>query len=294
MSERTEVRILYDDEALYIGARMLDRQPRPRLGRRDMDMSASDWLTVIIDARHDHRTSFGFEVNPAGVRRDQTRSDSDEDDSWDPVWEVATSTGDSGWVAEMRIPFSQLRFSGEPVQRGGSRSSGRSRATRSSRSGRSRRATSRAARRATATSRGSRTSRPASGWRSCRTSWRAPSTSIAARQSRSATSEEYKVEAGVDLKYRVTSSLTLDATVNPDFGQVEVDPAVINLTAFETQFQEKRPFFIEGSELFRFGGRTAPTGCSTRGASGAQPALAPPYCGARRPDARRTSSARPS
>src|SRR5687767_10910316 len=95
-SERTDVRIMYDDDALYIGARMYDRGDiRSRVGRRDMSMSASDWLTVIIDARHDHITSFGFEVNPAGVRRDQTRAAGSEDDSWEPVWEAATTVSDS-------------------------------------------------------------------------------------------------------------------------------------------------------------------------------------------------------
>ncbi|MBW3655845.1 MAG: carbohydrate binding family 9 domain-containing protein, partial [Gemmatimonadetes bacterium] len=116
-TERTDVRVLYDDQAIYIGARLYDRQPvSARLGRRDMPMSASDWLTVILDSNHDHRTAVGFEVNPAGVRRDQTRSGDGEDDSWDPVWEAETSVTDSGWVAEMRIPFSQLRFSGAPTQ----------------------------------------------------------------------------------------------------------------------------------------------------------------------------------
>jgi hypothetical protein len=110
-SERMEVRILVDDAAIYIGARMYDTQPvTTRLGRRDAWMS-SDWLTVIFDSYHDHRTAVGFEVNPSGVRRDQTRATgAGEDDSWDPVWEVATTIDGEGWTAEMRIPFSQLRF----------------------------------------------------------------------------------------------------------------------------------------------------------------------------------------
>src|SRR5687768_9601261 len=112
-SERSDIRFLFDDGALYIGAMLYDREAvRGRLGRRDMSMSASDWLTVILDTSHDHRTAVGFEVNPLGVRRDQTRSPSNEDNSWEPVWEVQTSITDSGWVAEMRIPFSQLRFTG--------------------------------------------------------------------------------------------------------------------------------------------------------------------------------------
>lgn len=118
VSERTEIRLLYDDDALYVGAMMYDRSPvAARLGRRDISsMSASDWLTIIFDSNHDHRTSFGFEVNPAGVRRDQSRSPNGEDDSRDPVWEATTAVRDSGWVAEIRIPFSQFRFARESVQ----------------------------------------------------------------------------------------------------------------------------------------------------------------------------------
>ena len=116
-SERTEIRILFDDDALYVGAWLYDRQPvTARLGRRDMNMSASDWLTLILDSNHDHRSAFGFELNPAGVRRDQSRAGGQEDDSWDPVWEAATTVSDSGWFAEIRIPFSQLRFTREQVQ----------------------------------------------------------------------------------------------------------------------------------------------------------------------------------
>lgn len=115
-TERTIVRFLYDDDALYVGAMMYDTQkPRGRLGRRDMSETASDWITVILDTNHDHITAVQFEVNPLGVRRDQTFSDNNSDDSWDPVWDVSTNVVDSGWVAEMRIPFSQLRFSGQKL-----------------------------------------------------------------------------------------------------------------------------------------------------------------------------------
>jgi len=253
-TERTEVRVLYDDGALYIGARMHDRQPvRSRLGRRDMGMSASDWLTVILDSNHDHRTAVGFEVNPAGVRRDQTRSANGEDDSWDPVWEAETSVTDSGWVAEMRIPFSQMRFSGAAVQTWGLQ-------------------VERQIARNQEFSVWSFTPRDQPGgiprFGHLAGLERIPTgkrlevlpyvVSRAENVERGANpfreDREYGADAGVDLKYRLSSNMTLDATVNPDFGQVEVDPAVVNLTAFETQFQERRPFFVEGSEIFRFGG----------------------------------------
>ncbi|HEX6369511.1 MAG TPA: DUF5916 domain-containing protein [Longimicrobium sp.] len=254
-TERTDVRVLYDDGALYIGARMYDRQPvRARLGRRDMGMSASDWLTVILDSNHDHRTAVGFEVNPSGVRRDQTRAqDGSEDDSWDPVWEAETAVTDSGWVAEIRIPFSQMRFSGAPVQTWGmqvERQIARNQefsvwsfTPRDQPGGIPRFGHLAGLERIPtgkrleilpyAVSRAENVERGANPFREDR---------------------EYGMDAGVDLKYRLSSNMTLDATVNPDFGQVEVDPAVVNLTAFETQFQERRPFFVEGSEIFRFGG----------------------------------------
>jgi hypothetical protein len=252
-SERTEIRVLYDEEALYIGAWMYDRSPvSARLGRRDGGMSASDWLTVIIDSNHDHRSAFGFELNPAGTRRDQTRSPSGEDDSWDPVWQSATSVTDSGWFAEMRIPFSQLRFSRDVTQTWGlqvERQIARNQefavwsfTPRDQPAGIPRY--------------GHLTglSELATGKRLEIMPYvvaRAEYVDQAGNPFRS--DREHSADAGLDLKYRVASNLTLDATINPDFGQVEVDPAVINLSAFETFFSEKRPFFIEGSELFRFG-----------------------------------------
>src|SRR5213592_4221956 len=112
-TERSEVRVLYDDDFLYVGAWLNDSgRTTARLGRRDMDPSDSDWFGVLIDSYHDHRTAFGFEVNPAGVRRDEIRTIDVDDNTWDPVWDVATSVDSAGWTAECRIPFSQLRFSG--------------------------------------------------------------------------------------------------------------------------------------------------------------------------------------
>lgn len=252
-SERSEIRFLYDGDALYIGAALYDSHPvTARLGRRDMGMSASDWLTVIIDSYHDHRTAYGFEVNPLGVRRDQTRGSFGEDDSWDPVWEVQTTVTDAGWFAELRIPFSQMRFSGADEQTWGLQ-------------------VERQIARVREFSVWSYT--PADqpggiprfghvvGLTEIPTGKRLellPYTVTRAEYidrgpNPFRSNEEYGVNAGVDVKYRVTSNLTLAATINPDFGQVEVDPAVINLSAFETFFPEKRPFFVEGAEIFRFG-----------------------------------------
>ena len=275
-SERSDIRFMYDDDALYIGAMLYDRQaPRGRLGRRDMSMSASDWLTVIIDTNHDHITAVGFEVNPLGVKRDQTRSPSNEDDGWEPVWDVATNITDSGWVAELRIPFSQLRFAGSTdlvwglqVERQIARNqefanwsfTPREQAGGIPRFGHLVGITNVAAGKKLevmpyVVARSENINRNGNPFRD---------------------NHEFNGDVGVDLKYRVTSNMTLDATVNPDFGQVEVDPAVINLTAFETFFPEKRPFFVEGSELFNFGTDGTNSVFYSR-RIGKQPSLAPPY-----------------
>jgi hypothetical protein len=254
LSERTEVRFAFSDNALYIAARMYDSHPvTTRLGRRDGSMAASDWLTIIIDSYHDHRTAYGFEVNPSGIRRDQTRTEGrGEDDSWDPVWEAATTIDEEGWTAEIRIPFSQLRFNPQVEQTWGLQVERQIARTREF-----------------GVFSFTPTSQPGGiprfghleGLRELRTGKRLevlPYTVVRAESiDRQGNPYRDKREGGAaigaDLKYRLTSDLTLDVTVNPDFGQVEVDPAQVNLTAIETVFQEKRPFFVEGSEIFGFG-----------------------------------------
>ena len=119
-TEPTEVRVVYDRDALYVGARLHDSAPAEitrRLARRDAEVP-SDQFWVMIDSYYDRRTAFQFGVNPAGVRIDELSTNDDEngDRSWDPVWAVATSVDSAGWVAELRIPFSQLRFASGDVQ----------------------------------------------------------------------------------------------------------------------------------------------------------------------------------
>jgi hypothetical protein len=258
VSEPVEVRILYDADALYVGARLFDSEPGrivSRLGRRDAK-THSDEFRLLLDSYHDHRTAFEFRVNPAGVKRDLVRGEDGDfsDDSWDPVWEVATAVDSLGWVVEMRIPFSQLRFSQAPEQIWGlgvvrwierkqelamfpfvakTENGVASRFAHLEGIG------------------------PVSAPRGLellpyvvtRGSFKEPAVARDPLHDGS----DYFGGAGTDLKYGVSSSLTLDATVNPDFGQVEVDPAYVNLTEFEQELEERRPFFIEGSELFNFG-----------------------------------------
>lgn len=258
-TEATEVRFLYDGAALWIGARMRSRDPasiRSLVTRRDREGS-SEQIIVSLDTHGDRRTAYSFGVTPAGVRIDYYHASDFEgsrDYGYDPVWEVETLVDDGGWTAELRIPFSQLRFSdaGEQVwgvnvvRRVPARNEeaywvlvGRNETGWASRMGE------------LAGLHGLRRSRgveilPYVAGSANVVDHVDPANPFLQRQSTG-------LRAGADLKVGIGPSLTLDATINPDFGQVEGDPAEVNLTAFETFFGERRPFFTEGSQLF--GGR---------------------------------------
>ena len=252
-SERTEVRFLYDDDALYVGARMYDSLGAAgvtsRLARRDVAAGA-DALRIDFDTFRDRLSSVSFFVNPAGWRGDVAHGDY----SWDPVWETATRIDSLGWTAEIRIPFSQLRFNRDSVQSWGMNLT---------------RTTLRKQERSQwAFWKQNQTGGPAfygelTGLRiKARPQRMELLPYVVARNERLSSgnpespfydSNTAGLRVGGDLKYLVTSSLTLSATVNPDFGQVEVDPAVVNLSAFETFFPERRPFFVEGGGLFAYG-----------------------------------------
>ena len=261
-SEQSEVRILYDGQAVYVGARLFDSTARPgsRLGRRDSELDGSDWFFIAFDSYHDHLTAFRFGVNPAGVRRDTKLRDDDDDDSWDPVWDAATTIDDTGWSAELRIPLSQLRF-----RRGAEQTWGIQLVREIARTNEEswfafvpKRERAGVARYGHLT--GIRDLTPGGrlellpyivGRARFEPQERDDDAPFANPYADGSTQTS---SLGLDLKYRLGSNLTVDATINPDFGQVEVDPAVVNLTAFETRFDERRPFFIEGSDIFRFGG----------------------------------------
>jgi hypothetical protein len=259
VSESTEVRVLYDANAIYIGARLFDRDPGRivrRLGRRDAQPPSDDFR-VLLDSYHDHRTAFRFTVNAAGVKGDVLfGADGDfADASWDPVWEAAATVDSLGWTAEMRIPFSQLRFSGARDQVWGVRFV-------------------RWIQRKNEFALFPFVGKTESGFVSrfahlvglhdipqprrlevlpytvARGTYHEPW--VAGNPFDG--SSRYLGGAGLDLKYGITSNLTVDATVNPDFGQVEIDPAFVNLTVFEQFLPERRPFFVEGVDIFQFGG----------------------------------------
>ena len=255
-TQRMEVRFLYDDEALYVGAKMYDTQGptgvSTRLVRRDAEFD-SDIFAVQIDSYHDHLSQAVFQVNPAGSKADEIGvGNSCCDASWDPVWEAATHIDEDGWTAELRIPYSQLRFAHDTVQVWG---------LQIGRIIKRREETD-----VWAYNRKSEPGGPSRfghlfGVRVPATSQHIELLPYAVTKSSwvSGTAGDPfnrrgkpSMRVGLDLKDRLTSNLTLDATFNPDFGQVEVDPAVLNLSAFETYFPEKRPFFVEGSQVFAF------------------------------------------
>lgn len=262
-SEETVVYFLYDDHYLYVGAVLKDRHPvSTRLGRRDGFLLDSDWFTVSFDTYNDNRSGFKFEVNPSGVRGDEALSGGQDrrgDSSWDPVWEAATHIGEDGWSVEIRIPFSQLRFPNQEEQVWGLqivRDIARNREkqlfsfTPKSQPGGIARYGDLVGLRGIRQSRGLEVLPYLQG----RAEFVAvPQNPGVPFRNPFRDGSDLFHGAGVDLKYRLFSNLTLDATFNPDFGQVELDPAVVNLTAFETRYEEKRPFFVEGAGIFSFG-----------------------------------------
>jgi len=263
VSQATEVRILFDRRSLYVGARLSDGAPvSTRLARRDVYLPDSDWFGVALDSYHDHLTAYRFMVNPSGVRGDEILSGGEADhgdDSWDPVWEVETSVDDGGWTVEMRIPFSQLRFDADSSEPWGlqlERSIGRRQeeavyafTPKSERGGIARYG------HLTGLSDleqgGGLELLPYVVGRAEYIPVETPPDATFPDPYRDGS--DYFATGGLDLKYRLATNLTLDATFNPDFGQVELDPAVVNLTAYETRFEEKRPFFVEGADIFQFG-----------------------------------------
>jgi hypothetical protein len=247
---KTEAKIAYDASNLYVLVRAFDPHPDSiikLLERRD-SFTSSDMIWVFVDSYHDRRTGYEFGVNAAGVKMDATiYNDGNEDFAWDGVWDVATRIDSLGWIAEYRIPLSQMRYSRDRTHTFGI-------------------TIDRFVYRYT--ERYSwpllRQSKPGfvSQFGSLHglDDLEAPRKLeampyVVAKNASDIISNRFKqkssVEAGGDVKYRVAPNLTLDATINPDFGQVEADPAVLNLSAYESFFDERRPFFVAGRGLFR-------------------------------------------
>ncbi|MEO8399558.1 MAG: DUF5916 domain-containing protein, partial [Ignavibacteriaceae bacterium] len=255
-TEKTIVQVIYNDDALYIGARMYDSSPDSiisRLSRKDVDAN-SDLFGVFLDPYFDKRSGYYFGLNAAGTLYDGVLYNDDwDDESWDAVWEGKVHIDDKGWTAEIKIPFSQLRFQesnssvwGINFRRDIARKNERDYLV--------------------------YVPKNESGFvshfaelhgieniKSSNKLEILPYITTRAEFTDHSLNDpfnngsKYIPNIGADLKMGIGSNLTLNATVNPDFGQVEIDPAVINLSDVETFFSEKRPFFVEGSIIFKFG-----------------------------------------
>ena len=255
-SQQTAFKILFDEKNLYVAIRAYDTEPgliERRVTRRDN--KEGDHLSINIDSYFDHRTAFVFNISAAGVKSDSLISEDgdNEDSGWDPIWQAKVATGEDHWTAEMQIPFSQLRFGngGEELTWG------------------------------VQVWRWLHRKQELSGWQFIPKDapgsvhlygelhgirgvmprrqvellpYAVASTERFEREEDNpfATGRDHGAAVGLDGKVPLTSDLTMNFTVNPDFGQVEADPSVVNLTTQETYFVEKRPFFIEGRNIIDF------------------------------------------
>jgi hypothetical protein len=257
-TERTQFRLAYDDAHVYIAVDCFDSDPRgivSRLTRRDRDIEA-DWVSVSIDSRNDRNSAFLFQLSAAGVQVDgQVFADTNVSLDWDAVWSGAVSVDDAGWHAEFAIPLTVLRFSGADLQTWGLQ-------------------VHRNVSRKREQMMWSYDPEGGQTWGVSRFGYIEGLQGLKPRRTfelrpyvastlvsdsdlgggflglSPRTRHEGHMDVGIDAKVGLTSRLTLDLTVNPDFGQVEADQVVLNLSRFETFFPEKRPFFLEGIDIF--------------------------------------------
>lgn len=255
-SQKTEFALFYDDDYIYVGIKAYDANPdsiTKRMTRRDeID---GDMVGIQFDSYYDKRTAFTFMVSAAGVKHDLIMSnDGDsEDETWDPIYWVKTSSDQKGWYAEYKIPLTQLRFSNEKEQTWGLQ-------------------VAREIFRKNELSIWQHIPRDASGWvhnigilkgiKDIKPKRQVDVIPYALGGVKNyqadpenpfKTGQDYLHNVGVDSKIGITNNLTLDLSINPDFGQIEADPSEVNLTAYESFFREKRPFFIEGRNITSFG-----------------------------------------
>ncbi len=254
-SEQTQFKIVYDKKNLYIGVRNFDSHPDSivnRLSRRDG--FAGDWVEFNIDSYHDLRTAFSFTITSAGVKGDEFISNNGNnwDGSWNPIWYAKTNIDDKGWTAEIKIPFSQLRFGKSKEQIWGIQSTRRFF-------------------RKEERSLWQRVPQDAPGWVSEFGELHGlidlePQKQLEIQPFTVTKADSYprevgnpfrtgndtELNGGLDAKIGITNDLTLDLTVNPDFGQVEADPSAIALDGFEIFFREQRPFFVENNNIFDY------------------------------------------
>ena len=245
-TEYTCLKMLYDDEAIFIGVRCYDSHPEfihAPIQRRD-ESPPADYVAVFFDSRNDNQTAFYFKVNAGGLMRDiyYYNDGNWSDDSWDAVWEAETTIDDSGWVAEMRIPYTSLRFPPAKEQVWGMN-------------------VVRNIHHKNEEDRWVVHPREENGYVSkfgdlvgIRDIPQPFNLEVLPYINTKYENTDDKTGmtsgAGANIKYSLSSSVILDAAFNPDFGQIEADPSVLNLGVFETYYPEKRPFFLEGATLF--------------------------------------------
>ena len=252
---QTKFKVMYDAKYLYIALRALDDKPElieQRLSRRDG--FAGDRINVVIDSYHDKRTAFVFTTTAAGVKGEEiaTANGDNFDASWNPVWYTAANVDDKGWTAEMKIPFSQLRFGNSKEQIWGFNVH-RTLFRENERSLWQRIPNSQAGLISEAGE--------LHGLVNLKAQKQLEIQPFTVLQYDSYPKEgdnpyrdgsDFKVNAGLDAKIGITNDLTLDLTINPDFGQVEADPGTIALDGFQIFFAEQRPFFVENKNIFDF------------------------------------------
>ncbi|HWI19990.1 MAG TPA: DUF5916 domain-containing protein, partial [Vicinamibacterales bacterium] len=247
----TEVRMLYDDRALYIGVFAKDPEPAKIIVnelRKDFNTGSADGFQVVIDTFNDERNGYQFAVNPGGAKWDSQMSNEgrEQNSNWDGIWDVGTRIGEDGWYAEIEIPFKTLKFGPEDLQTWGINFQRRLRRLNENSYWSPLRRIHQLSRVSMAgTYEGLEGLRPGANVRV------KPFVSAAFNQLPGVDlADDY--DAGFDVKYGVTSGLTWDFTVNTDFSQVEADEQQVNLTRFSLFFPEKRDFFLENSGVFQF------------------------------------------
>jgi hypothetical protein len=256
-SEPTEIRLLYDDDNLYIGVMLFDSDPAGIAINdleKDFNFRGSDNIQIAFDSLYDRRSAFSFRTNAVGAKADAQFIDGVINHDWDAVWDVRTSVNDKGWVAEFVVPFKTFRFSTEPKQVWGMNATRKLiRSNEDSfwspvpvRYGMARTSIF-------GTVQGLENIRPGRNLKIT------PFVTTGVTQFRQSTAPQVRFDTdrdydgGLDLKYSVTPSVTLDATYRTDFAQVEVDQQQVNLTRFSLFFPEKRDFFLENAGTFTFG-----------------------------------------
>ncbi len=251
-SEKTLFKVAYDDDAIYFGVACYENDPgntSSALSRRD-NIASSDFVDIYLDPYFDQTSAFNFRINPHGVEEDSyiDRNGDTQDRNWDAVWHVETTRDEQGWCAELRIPFSSLRYRQADSMTWGLQVSRwmHGRGEDASWANWDRESAGLVSR--FGTLRGIRGIRPPRQLEVL--PYMVARNTDPSQPGSNETWDDFQ-NFGADIKYGITADLTMNATLQPDFGQVEADPALLNLSPFETFYDEKRPFFVEGGRFFQ-------------------------------------------